>query len=143
MANNLKLALSSLCLALLPFACQPDAASANCPSFEEMEARQARLENRIGEALKSGKLSERQAKRYRKILSEVAARESRCRAGRHLSQFEANQLNLDLDYVSRCISHALKSKQSTSTTEPQEEKRELTEKRAATEEPSRQTPAKK
>lgn len=117
MQPKLKLAVSGLYLTTLSLACTIAPAAANCPSFEEMEARQALLENRIVEGLKSGKLTDKQAKRYRKILSEVAARESRCRAGRHLSQFEANQLNLDLDYVSRCISHALKSKQTASSTE--------------------------
>lgn len=117
MPNKLRLAIAGLYLTTLSLAGTTTPAAANCPSFEEMEARQARLENRIVEGLKSGKLTDKQAKRYRKILSEVAARESRCRAGRHLSQFEANQLNLDLDYVSRCISHALKSKQTASSTE--------------------------
>jgi hypothetical protein len=84
-------------------------AYSDCPSFEEMESRQARLDSRITAGLESGRLTEKKADHLRKILADVTKREAKCRAGHHMSQFEANRLNEDLDYVSRCISHALKA----------------------------------
>src|SRR5262249_51538305 len=81
------------------------AARAECPSFEEIEARQARLERSIVYGLETGRLSEKQAARLRKSLSAVHEREARCRAGHNLSAFEANRLNEDLDRVSRSITH--------------------------------------
>lgn len=92
---------------LILLGCLP--AKAECPSFEVMEARQSRLETRIAEGLQNGQLSEKQAAHLRKLLASVAKREAQCRAGKNMSQWEANRLDEELDSLSRSISRALKS----------------------------------
>lgn len=91
---------------LLFSATQP--ATGDCPP-DDFDARQQRVEQRISDAVAQGKLSEREADRFRKTLARIARDCQKCRNSKGLSSWEVSMLVREFDRLNWRLSRRLKT----------------------------------